>query len=159
MFADGSRTNLSDPHDEVAATLSQVQAELYDDVTDRGWFRAHPAKARSGWATRGTFVLLAGVVGTFVLARYLPFAIAFGIAERWSRVVAEAAAAGRPVPEPSWYVGPTAFWAAGGLGQDVMRFTGAADSAMAPMTAGASGAGGFSGGTAGGGVSGGGGTW
>lgn len=101
--------------------------------------------------------------GQDLFSRYLPFAVAFGLTERWARVFADLAAQGRALPEPTWYVGPAyhpgAFWlAAGSLSEDLRGFTHVADSALTAPTPGSSGSsgGGYSGGGVGGG---GGGTW
>lgn len=104
-----------------------------------------------------------------VFSRYLPYAIAFGVAERWARLAAGALAVGATAPQPSWYAGPTPFWATGGLGAGVSGFTRLAGSGLTPGSAssassGSSGGSGFSGGGAssgsGGGAGGsGGGTW
>ncbi|MBO3095870.1 DUF2207 domain-containing protein [Cellulomonas dongxiuzhuiae] len=100
--------------------------------------------------------------GQDVFSRYLPYAIVFGLADRWSRVFAELAAQGVPVAAPTWYVGAyspgtVGFWGAGFVGA-LDRFesiTTAAISAPTPGTSGGSGLGG--GGFSGGGVGGGGG--
>lgn len=202
---------------ELAASMSQVQAELYDRVVERGWFTASPQRVRRRWAAWGTLTLVAGIgltvalgstlgvgvlglavtvvgvvllcaavaapartaAGTAVLAqtlgfkkyletaeadqlqfeekndifsRYLPYAIAFGVAEHWTEVFAEAAAAGQPVATPTWYVGPMAFWSADSV-ETFSAFTGSGGLAAV----GASSASGFSGGSVGAGVGGGGG--
>ena len=49
--------------------------------------------------------------GEDVFSRYLPFAIVFGVAERWAKVFADLAASGAPVATPTWYVGP--MWGTG----------------------------------------------
>lgn len=100
--------------------------------------------------------------GQDVFSRYLPYAIVFGLADRWSRVFAELAARGVPLSTPVWYVGTyppgaAGFWGAGFVGA-LDRFesiTTAAISAPTPGTSGGSGMGG--GGFSGGGVGGGGG--
>ncbi|WP_081785135.1 DUF2207 domain-containing protein [Cellulomonas sp. KRMCY2] len=97
-----------------------------------------------------------------LFSRYLPFAVAFGLTERWAKLFAELAAQGRVLPEPTWYVGSTygqmAFWAgAGTLAHDLTSFTHIAEATISAPTPGSSGASGFSGGFSGGGVSGGGG--
>ena len=108
--------------------------------------------------------------GEDIFSRYLPFAIAFGLTERWSRVFAELAASGRAVAEPTWYVGGdlggATLWASGGqLTRSLASFTSSATSSMsapAPSTSGSSGGSGFSGGggsSGGGGGGGGGGGW
>lgn len=101
--------------------------------------------------------------GEDLFSRYLPFAIAFGLAERWAGVFAELAARGQAMPEPTWYVGAAylhgGFWHdAGAFTRDLTGFTAMADSAISTPTPGSSGSGGST--FSGGGVSGGGGgTW
>lgn len=95
-----------------------------------------------------------------VFSRYLPYAIVFGLADRWARVFAELAEQGVELTPPSWYVGANpavgaAFWGtglAGGLG----RFESVTTAAISAPTPGTSGGSGFSGGGGGGGFSGGG---
>lgn len=94
-------------------------------------------------------------------SRYLPFAIAFGVTERWTRVFQDLAARGHPMAEPTWYVGAWgygAFWSgAGDLSETFAGFAKAAgDSFTAPDPSSGSSGGGSAGGGGGGG---GGGTW
>lgn len=103
--------------------------------------------------------------GEDLFSRYLPFAVAFGLTERWAGLFAELAAQGRTLAEPTWFLGPYTgtypFWAmAGTLGHDLSTFTSAATTAFSAPEPGSSGGSGFSGGGGGGGVGGGGGgTW
>ncbi|MEE6296295.1 DUF2207 domain-containing protein [Georgenia wangjunii] len=93
--------------------------------------------------------------GEDVFSRYLPYAVAFGVADRWASIFADLAAQGRPVPEPTWYVGTGALWASSTtFGSSVGAFATSATTAATPGSGGASGS---SGGFAGGGVGGGGG--
>ncbi|MEE6287948.1 DUF2207 domain-containing protein [Georgenia sp. MJ173] len=98
--------------------------------------------------------------GQDIFSRYLPYAIAFDLADRWAEVFAQAAAQGS-APEPTgWYVPYTAgyaWWsAAAGFDASIGAFAGAATSAV---TSAGSGGSGFSG-SVGGGVGGtGGGSW
>jgi uncharacterized membrane protein len=100
--------------------------------------------------------------GQDVFSRYLPYAIVFGLADRWARVFAEVAAAGRPVAAPTWYVGyynpvPGVFWGQSFAGA-MDRFSSVATASLSAPTPGASGGSGFGGGGfSGGGVGGGGG--
>ena len=99
--------------------------------------------------------------GEDVFSRYLPYAIVFGLTDRWARVFAELAARGRVVAEPDWYVGSYAhmtgaYWATGFVGA-LDRFESVATTAITAPTPGSSGDSGFSGGSSGGGVGGGGG--
>ena len=98
--------------------------------------------------------------GEDIFSRYLPYAIAFGVAEHWARVFADLAARGRWTTEPTWYVGAHyGLFAAGGSGfsESLGAFSQSATSSMTSATAGSSGGSGASGGFSGGGVGGGGG--
>ncbi len=228
VFDDGDAVHLSDLRTTFASAMSAVQAALYDDVTERGWFRGNPSAVRTRWALAGIGVVVLGVLATVALAiwtsaalvgvavvlvgilvtaltraapartadgsavlaqaegfrlylataeaeqlrfeegedlfsRYLPYAVAFGLTERWARVFADLAAQGRTVPDPVWYVGPythAALWSDGGLTADLASFTRVTESALTAPTPGSSGSSGSSGGFSGGGVGGGGGgTW
>ncbi len=100
--------------------------------------------------------------GQDIFSRYLPYAIVFGLADRWARVFAELAARGRALPQPTWYVGyynvgAGMFWAQSFAGA-MDRFSAIATQSLSAPTPGASGGSGFSGGGfSGGGVGGGGG--
>lgn len=100
-----------------------------------------------------------------IFSRYLPYAIVFGVAERWASVFEEvsraAAAAGVMIPAPTWYIGPwatTSFTDVAGS-MDSFSTTAAGTFVSTPGSSGGSGfssGGGFSGG---GGSGGGGGEW
>lgn len=100
--------------------------------------------------------------GQDIFSRYLPYAIVFGLADRWARVFAELAASGRAVPPPTWYTGyynPGAgvLWTYSFAGA-MERFESVATSSLSAPTPGSSGSSGFGGGgSSGGGVGGGGG--
>ncbi len=230
LFRGAQQTTLSELRTTFSADLKRIQGLLYEDVTDRGWFRSNPQTARGRWAGRGIALIVAGGLLTAVLAqatsfapvglglvavglvtlvttgmapartaagsavlaqaqgfrlylataeaeqlrfeegedlfsRYLPFAIAFDLTQRWARVFADLAARGTELPTPSWYLGSWGyggFWAsAGTLDRDLAGFTSAADSAVSAPTPGSSGSSGFGGGgfSGGGGGGGGGGSW
>jgi hypothetical protein len=99
--------------------------------------------------------------GQDVFSRYRPYAIVFGLTERWARILGDVAAQGRSVGSPDWYVPvtpglgwwthPTAFAASVGA------FAEAASSAV--TSAGSSGGSGFSGSVGGGAGGMGGGSW
>lgn len=106
--------------------------------------------------------------GQDVFSRYLPYAIVFGVAERWADLFARIAASGRAVPAPDWYSGYGYAWGPGGF--DYHRFGSSMDdfsdrtsssiAASPPASPSASGSSGFSGGFSGGGGGGGGvGSW
>jgi hypothetical protein len=101
--------------------------------------------------------------GEDIFSRYLPFAIVFGVAERWAKVFATLAASGAAVAVPSWYIGsgyaPGLFnYAAFGSSMD--NFATTASGSIAAATPSSSGSSGFGGGfSGGGGGGGGGGSW
>jgi hypothetical protein len=107
--------------------------------------------------------------GQDIFSRYLPYAIAYGCADRWAKIFAELAARGVPMTQPTWYIGPGygygygAAWGAGGFDSIISTldgFSSSAATAMTAATAGSSGGSGFSGGGfGGGGGGGGGGSW
>ncbi len=100
--------------------------------------------------------------GQDVFSRYLPYAIIFGVAERWAGVFDQLAREGRvSTSPPEWYVGSSPTWSFAGLGASMSSFETTANSALVstPASSGGSGfssGGGFSGGGGGGG---GGGSW
>jgi uncharacterized membrane protein YgcG len=100
--------------------------------------------------------------GQDIFSRYLPYAIVFGLADRWARVFGELAASGAQVPQPGWYVGyynPAAglFWGQAFAGS-MERFASVATDSLSAPTPGSSGGSGLGGGGfSGGGVGGGGG--
>ncbi len=104
--------------------------------------------------------------GQDIFSQYLPYAIAFGCAERWSKIFEELAARGAPLPQPGWYAGYWGYnlpiWLAinhsiGSIGQSYTDSVQANAAAQAAATGGSAGGSGFSGGGFGGGVGGGGG--
>jgi uncharacterized membrane protein len=93
-----------------------------------------------------------------VFSRYLPYAIVFGVAEKWAdtfeQVAAAAAAAGHPVVMPTWYIGD-GFGSFSNLasGMDSFATTAGGTFTSTPGSSGGSGfssGGGFSGGGGGG---------
>ncbi|HET8614341.1 MAG TPA: DUF2207 domain-containing protein [Actinomycetales bacterium] len=100
--------------------------------------------------------------GQDVFSRYLPYAIIFGVAERWAGIFDQLAREGRIHPvQPTWYTGYSPSWTFLALGNSMSGFETTANSALVstPASSGGSGfssGGGFSGGGGGGG---GGGSW
>jgi len=97
--------------------------------------------------------------GEDIFSKYLPWAIAFGLADRWQKVCEQLVAAGRLTPDPYWYSGPsyyTSGWTAGAVSSTVAHTF---DPPPAPASSGGGGgsSSGFSGGSSGGGGGGGGG--
>lgn len=103
--------------------------------------------------------------GHDIFSQYLPYAIAFGIADKWSAKFAALAQEGYDVPTPTWYGAyyGGGFWLAHqNFGAQMQDFTSLADAAISTPTAGASGGSGFSSGggfSGGGSFGGGGGGW
>jgi predicted membrane protein DUF2207 len=102
--------------------------------------------------------------GQDIFSRYLPYAIVFGVAERWAGIFDELAKQGVQFDAPTWYVGPylygTAFnYAAFGSSMD--SFSTTTSGSIAEATPSSSGSSGFGGGgfAGGGGGGGGGGSW
>lgn len=98
--------------------------------------------------------------GEDIFSRYLPFAIVFGVAERWAAVFAALAARGVAVAVPIWYVGygHPGLFDYDSFGRAMDSFTTTAAGALAAATPSSSGASGFGGGGfSGGGMGGGGG--
>ncbi|GAB3924486.1 hypothetical protein GCM10029976_016270 [Kribbella albertanoniae] len=95
--------------------------------------------------------------GEDIFSKYLPWAIAFGLADRWQKVCRKLVDAGQLTPDPYWYVGPSYYssgWTAGHVSSTV------AQTFQPPPTPSSSGGGGgsssgFSGGSSGGGGGGG----
>ena len=100
--------------------------------------------------------------GQDIFSRYLPWAMVFGVADRWSRIFEQLAAEGRYTYAPTWYVGSThGFGNFSEIGSSMDRLTssGMGDLTYTPGSSGGSGSfgggGGFSGGGGGGGGAGG----
>ncbi len=96
-----------------------------------------------------------------VFSRYLPYAIVFGVAERWAKtfeqVAAAAAAGGQPVLMPTWYIWHgAAFPNFGGIvsGVDTFSSTAAGTFQSTPGSSGGSGFGSSGGSFSGGGIGG-----
>lgn len=90
-----------------------------------------------------------------VFSRYLPYAVVFGVAERWTKVFQQLAAEGRYQPDLSWYVGAHGFNAPGfahSLGSLGTALGASIQQSAAPRSGGSgfSGGGGFGGGGGGG---------
>ena len=89
-----------------------------------GWRRAPPRGRRSSPRHAGSSSYIATAEANQirweeaqdVFSRFLPYAIVFGLADRWARVFEEvaaaAAAAGHSLASPTWYVGS---WSTGGF--------------------------------------------
>ncbi|MGJ3509334.1 DUF2207 domain-containing protein [Enemella sp. A6] len=92
--------------------------------------------------------------GEDIFSKYLPYAIVFGVAERWTRVCTALAAEGRMNIDTGWYVGPYVMFShpaafAGSMAGLSDSMTSAMTSAVASSAASAGGSG-FGGGVGGG---------
>jgi hypothetical protein len=103
--------------------------------------------------------------GQDIFSRYLPYAIVFGVAERWAGIFAELARRGVDVVTPTWYFGTGYLYGAAfdyaAFGSSLDSFSSTAASTISAPTPSSSGASGFGGGgfSGGGGGGGGGGSW
>ncbi|MCL2737058.1 MAG: DUF2207 domain-containing protein [Propionibacteriaceae bacterium] len=107
--------------------------------------------------------------GQDIFSQYLPYAISFGLAERWAKIFEELVAKGAPVPQPVWFTGYPGYnfavWTAinhsiGSIGTSMTSAVSQYAAAQAHATMGSSGGSAFFGGGGGGGIGGGGGgTW
>jgi hypothetical protein len=93
--------------------------------------------------------------GVDIFSRYLPYAMIWGEAKRWTTLFAQLAERGTDLPQPAWYVGTAPIWSSGGIGSSFSDSIGGLQTAA--MTASTSSSGGGSGMSGGGGVGGGGG--
>ena len=93
--------------------------------------------------------------GIDVFSRYLPYAMVFGVAERWAKVFQDLAAQGRYQPDTTWYVGPSFYTP--GFAQGIGNLGSQLGASMAQSAAPSGGSGGGSGFSGGGGFGGGGG--
>jgi uncharacterized membrane protein len=89
-----------------------------------------------------------------IFSRYLPYAIVFGLTEKWARAFA---ALGQEMPQTNWYVGTRPF-AYNNFASSIDHFTVSSAGTIA-STPGGSGGSGFGGSSGGGGGGGGGGSW
>jgi hypothetical protein len=68
VFSDGRQVvDLSDLKNRFKPTLTKVQAQMYDEVVQRGWFRRSPQAQRGTWQGLGFFIVAAGFVSLFWL--------------------------------------------------------------------------------------------
>jgi len=67
IFATADQVLLSDLKNKFHTTLTTAQAQMYSEVTRRGWFRRSPEHARRGWTTLGIFLMGAGLVSGWFL--------------------------------------------------------------------------------------------
>ncbi|GAB6898710.1 DUF2207 domain-containing protein [Kineosporia succinea] len=99
-----------------------------------------------------------------IFSRYLPFAIVFGVAERWAQVFDRLAASGAQFDPPDWYIGSMYGYYGfnyAAFGASVDSFSTTTSGSLSAATPSSSGGSGFGGGgfSGGGGGGGGGGSW
>ena len=76
LFKDGNDPALSSLKRTFSARLTKVEDELYADAVKRGWFLKRPDTIRASWHARGALLFIAGLVLTFVLAKWTTFGLA-----------------------------------------------------------------------------------
>src|SRR5690606_10950219 len=76
--------------------------------------------------------------GEDIFSKYLPYAIAFGVAEKWAKNFEQLAAQGVEMPEPTWLgagVATGMFWShSGGLASSLGQFASLAESSISAPT-------------------------
>lgn len=100
--------------------------------------------------------------GVDIFSRYLPYAMVFGVAERWAGIFEQLRQQGVQVAQPTWYTGSTGTFDSRSfrsMSQAVSQFSSSAASTLSstPGSSGGSGSSGGGGGSSGGGGGGGGG--
>ncbi len=75
LFKDGNDPTLSSLRRTFSERLTKVEDQLYADAVKRGWFVKRPDKVRASWHARGALLFVAGIVLTFVLARWTTFGL------------------------------------------------------------------------------------
>ena len=75
LFEDGNDPTLSSLRRTFSERLTKVEDQLYADAVKRGWFVKRPDKVRASWHARGALLFVAGIVLTFVLARWTTFGL------------------------------------------------------------------------------------
>lgn len=68
LFERGDVVLLSDLKQTFRSDLQRVQNLLYDDVTQRHWFRGNPQSVRTRWTVLGVLAVVAGIGLTVLLA-------------------------------------------------------------------------------------------
>jgi uncharacterized membrane protein len=75
LFKDGNDPTLSSLRRTFSERLTKVEDQLYADAVKRGWFVKRPDEVRASWHARGALLFVAGLVLTFVLARWTTFGL------------------------------------------------------------------------------------
>lgn len=68
LFSAADEVRVSELGDGLRDRLPGIQALMYDDMVDQGWFAERPDSVRGRWTTAGWALLAAGAVLTVVLA-------------------------------------------------------------------------------------------
>jgi uncharacterized membrane protein len=98
--------------------------------------------------------------GENIFSRYLPWAIVFGLTQRWTQICERLAREGRIPPDVDWYHGSSA-WSYAAFSTSYSSFSSAVNTSSTPATSSSGGGSGFSSSSSsgGGGGGGGGGSW
>lgn len=75
LFSGRKTVLMSELKNKFAATMTQVQEQLYVDAVKQGWFKGRPDQVRSQWTRYGWILLAAGAGLTYVLARHTHLAL------------------------------------------------------------------------------------
>ena len=75
LFSAADEVRVSELGDALRDRLPGIQALMYDDMVDQGWFAERPDSVRGRWTTAGWVLLAAGAVLTVVLALVSTFGL------------------------------------------------------------------------------------
>lgn len=75
LFAAADEVKVSRLDDDLRERLPGIQALMYDDMVDQGWFDERPDSVRGRWTTAGWVLIAAGAVLTVVLALVSTFGL------------------------------------------------------------------------------------
>ncbi len=75
LFSAADEVTVSELGDALRDRLPGIQALMYDDMVDQGWFGERPDSVRGRWTTAGWVLLAAGAVLTVVLALVSTFGL------------------------------------------------------------------------------------
>jgi len=75
LFGERSEVRVSDLDDSLRSRLPAIQALMYDDMVDQGWFGERPDSVRGRWSTSGWVLIGTGAVLTVVLALVSTFGL------------------------------------------------------------------------------------
>ncbi|MDR1833447.1 MAG: DUF2207 domain-containing protein [Propionibacteriaceae bacterium] len=70
-----AQVRVSELGGRIVPVIRQVQAQLYEDVVERGWFRRNPQQARTRWGALAWTLVAVSLLATIVLAAFTSFAL------------------------------------------------------------------------------------